>query len=253
MSNLLDRTARAARARLVPPPRLPLSQWIERHVQLPPEVAARPGPVRLCPFQREIADAISDPILERVTVRKAARVGYTTLLTGATASYVANEPAPILTLLPTDYSCRTYIVSDLEPIFDASPVVAGILSIAADERRRARPPGSRLRSLRADPARRWRASGSARTDGWRTRRGRRHCADRDVPRADRGSVGALRVRRAMNEPASIKAKWRPARQPTVCPSALTQTDGSGDRLTAARMSVAGLVQTKGLARRLYGT
>lgn len=33
-------------------------------------------------------------------------------------------------------------------------------------------------------------------------------------------------------------------------SAVTQTDGSGDRLTAARMSVAGLVQTKGLARRL---
>lgn len=33
-------------------------------------------------------------------------------------------------------------------------------------------------------------------------------------------------------------------------SALTQTDGSGDRLTAARMSVGGLVQTKGLARRL---
>ncbi|GJD37539.1 hypothetical protein FMGBMHLM_4473 [Methylobacterium aerolatum] len=38
---------------------------------------------------------------------------------------------------------------------------------------------------------------------------------------------------------------------SVCvASALTQTDGSGDRLTAARMSVAGLVQTKGLARRL---
>ena len=34
------------------------------------------------------------------------------------------------------------------------------------------------------------------------------------------------------------------------PSALTQTDGSGDRLTAARMPAAGLVQTKGLARRL---
>ena len=33
-------------------------------------------------------------------------------------------------------------------------------------------------------------------------------------------------------------------------SALNQTDGSGDRLTASRMSVAGLVQTKGLALRL---
>lgn len=33
-------------------------------------------------------------------------------------------------------------------------------------------------------------------------------------------------------------------------SAVTQTDGSGDRLTAARMSVAGLVQTKDLERQL---
>ena len=133
MSDLLERTLRSARARLLPPPRLPLSRWIEQNIYLPPEVAARPGPVRLWPFQREIADAISDPTIERVTVRKAARVGYTTLLTGATASYIANEPAPILTLLPTDDSCRTYIVSDLEPIFDASPVVSGILSTAADE------------------------------------------------------------------------------------------------------------------------
>lgn len=31
-------------------------------------------------------------------------------------------------------------------------------------------------------------------------------------------------------------------------SALTQTDGSGDRPTASRISVAGFVQTKGLAR-----
>ena len=162
MSDLLERTLRSARARLLPPPRLPLSRWIEENIYLPPEVAARPGPVRLWPFQREIADAISDPTIERVTVRKAARVGYTTLLTGATASYIANEPAPILTLLPTDDSCRTYIVSDLEPIFDASPVVSGILSTAADETgrntiRHRRFPGGSLKIVAARSPRNLRA------------------------------------------------------------------------------------------------
>lgn len=34
------------------------------------------------------------------------------------------------------------------------------------------------------------------------------------------------------------------------PSAMAQTDRSGARLTAARISVAGLAQTRGLARRL---
>jgi len=42
-------------------------------------------------------------------------------------------------------------------------------------------------------------------------------------------------------------RWWTASRP---PSALTQTDGSWERLTAARMSVAGLVQPKGLALRL---
>lgn len=91
-----------ARLALVPPPRLVLSDWIERHVLLPDGVSAQPGPVRLWPFQREIADAIGDPLVERVTVVKSVRVGYTTLLTGAIGGFVVNDPAPILALLPTE-------------------------------------------------------------------------------------------------------------------------------------------------------
>lgn len=118
---------------LVPPPRLQLSEWIETHMRLPEAVSALPGRVTLWPYQREIADAISDPELERVTLVKSVRVGFTTLLTGALASYVANEPAPILALLPTEADARDYVVSDLEPIFEATPVLRGLLSAEADE------------------------------------------------------------------------------------------------------------------------
>ncbi len=69
----------------------------------------------------EVADAIGDPATERVTLVKSVRVGFTTLLTGALGSFVANEPAPILALLPTEADCRDYIVSDVEPIFEATP------------------------------------------------------------------------------------------------------------------------------------
>jgi phage terminase large subunit GpA-like protein len=44
-------------------------------------LSALPGAVRLWPFQREIADAISDPEIECVTLGKPVRVGFTTLLT----------------------------------------------------------------------------------------------------------------------------------------------------------------------------
>lgn len=125
------RTRERALAALRPPPRLPLSEWIESNLRLPEDVSALPGEVRLWEFQRGIADAISDPEIERVTLVKSVRVGLSTLLTATIGSYVANEPSPILLLLPTEADCRDYTVSDLEPIFDATPALSGLLS--ADE------------------------------------------------------------------------------------------------------------------------
>ena len=52
-----------------------LARWIERTVHLPQGLAAEPGRVRLWPWQRAIADAISDPACERVTLLKPTRVG----------------------------------------------------------------------------------------------------------------------------------------------------------------------------------
>ncbi len=117
---------------LIPPPRLRLSEWIESEVVLPEGVSAQPGPVQLWPFQREIADAIGDPATERVTLVKPVRVGFTTLLTSAVASFVANEPAAILCVLPAEADCRRYMVSDVEPIFAASPMVAKALTYDRD-------------------------------------------------------------------------------------------------------------------------
>ena len=123
---------RRALASLLPPPRLPLSSWIEANVVLPSGTTAVPGPMRMWPYQRAIADSIADPAVERVTLVKAARIGFTSLLTGALGHYVANEPAPVLCLLPIEADCRDYMVSDLEPTFAASPALAGALSREVD-------------------------------------------------------------------------------------------------------------------------
>ena len=109
------------------------SRWIETNLKLPEGVSALPGTIRLWPYQPGIADAISDPLIERVTLVKPVRVEFTTLLTGAIGSYVINEPSPILALLPTEADARDYMVSDIEPIFDASPVLRGALGDAEDE------------------------------------------------------------------------------------------------------------------------
>lgn len=129
----IESIRRTALRAMIPPPRLRLSDWIEAEILLPDGVTAQPGPVRLWPFQREIADAIGDPLIERVTLVKPVRVGFTTLLTSAVASFVANDPSPILCLLPAEADCRDYMVSDVEPIFDASPSAAYSLSDERDE------------------------------------------------------------------------------------------------------------------------
>lgn len=59
---------------------------------------------------------------------KPVRVGFTTLLTAAIGSFIANDPAPILCLLPTESDCRDYVVSDVEPIFAATPTLRGALA-----------------------------------------------------------------------------------------------------------------------------
>ena len=82
---------------------------------------ATPGPLKLWPHQRGIADAIGDPAMERVSVLKSARVGFTSLLCAAIGHHCVNDPAPIRCLQPTESDVRDFTVSDLEPLFEASP------------------------------------------------------------------------------------------------------------------------------------
>ncbi len=133
MGLLSSLTLRALDHHVRPPMRQSLSQWIETSLRLPEGLSSLPGAIRLWPYQPGIADAISDPLIERVTLVKPVRVGFTTLLTGAIGSYIVNEPSPILALLPTESDARDYMVSDIEPIFDASPVLRGALGDAEDE------------------------------------------------------------------------------------------------------------------------
>jgi phage terminase large subunit GpA-like protein len=104
-----------------------LADWIESNIVLP-DVVAEPGPLRLAPYMRAIADAIGDPAIERVSVLKSARIGFSTVLTAAIAYHAVADPCSVLVLLPTQDDCRDYVVSDVERLFDSSPRLRGRLS-----------------------------------------------------------------------------------------------------------------------------
>ena len=101
-----------------------LSRWLEQVVRLPPGIASSPGPLKLHPYQRSIADAIADPRVERVSVLKSARIGFTTCLVGAIAHFIVREPSPVLVLMPTESDARGLMVDDIEGLFAESPKLA---------------------------------------------------------------------------------------------------------------------------------
>jgi phage terminase large subunit GpA-like protein len=114
---------RIQRRRLRKEEPIPLSRWIERVVRLPVGLSAEPGPIKLAPYMVEIADAIGDPAVERITCIKSARIGWTTIMSAAVAHFLIRDPCRVLTLWPTESDARGWVVSDLEPIFEDSPAL----------------------------------------------------------------------------------------------------------------------------------
>ena len=85
---------------LIPSDRLSLALWIEGNVRLSHGTTAVPGPMRLWPYQRAIADSIGDAAIERVTLVKPVRVGFKALLTAAVVQsgqtpHFAHQHAPV--------------------------------------------------------------------------------------------------------------------------------------------------------------
>jgi phage terminase large subunit GpA-like protein len=114
-----------------------LADWIEASIQLPQGLSAEPGPIKLAPYIRGIADSMTDPAVERVTIQKAARVGYSTVLAGLVAFHMTEEPAPVLAVLPAELDARNFVV-DVESIFDSSPGLEGQLPTPATAGRSSR-------------------------------------------------------------------------------------------------------------------
>ncbi len=111
-----------------PPPKLSLSEWAEKNFVLAEGSSARPGRFRLWPYQREMLDAIGDPEIERVSVIKSARIGYTKGLMAAIAATVATDPCALILLVPTDDDARGYAVDEIEPAFEQSPALQGLIN-----------------------------------------------------------------------------------------------------------------------------
>ena len=91
------------RAALKAPPRLTVSEWADQYRRLSPEASAEPGVwiTSRAEYQRGIMDAISDPRIDTVVVMSSAQIGKTEIVNNVIGFHVAQDPAPVLVLMPT--------------------------------------------------------------------------------------------------------------------------------------------------------
>jgi phage terminase large subunit GpA-like protein len=117
---------------LKPAAKLTLSEWAEANFVLASGSSARPGRFRLWSFQKEILDVIGDQVTERVIVQKSTRVGLTKSLVAAIAATAATDPCACILLLPTDDDCRGIATDEIEPAFEQSPTLHGLLGVGRE-------------------------------------------------------------------------------------------------------------------------
>jgi phage terminase large subunit GpA-like protein len=118
--------ATALRQNLTPPPKLTLSEWAERYAVLSRETSAQTGRFRAFGYQRGMLDAVTDPSVEKISVMKSARVGYTKLMDHAVGFFIHQDPSPVLVVQPRVEDAESYSKTEIAPMLRDTPVLAAI-------------------------------------------------------------------------------------------------------------------------------
>lgn len=124
----LAETVERAYSLFAPPPDLTLSEWADNYARLSAESSAEPGKWTSIPYQVGIMDAMTDPNIERVTVMKSARVGYTKILNHLIGYHAHLDPCNILVVQPTIEDAQGYSKDEIATMIRDTPVLDGIFS-----------------------------------------------------------------------------------------------------------------------------
>ena len=73
-------------------------------------------------------DAITDPEVEKITLLKSARIGYTKTINHAIGYHINHDPAPMLIVQPTVEDAQGYSKDELAPMLRDTPVLSGMVS-----------------------------------------------------------------------------------------------------------------------------
>lgn len=112
-----------ARAAWAPPPRMNVTEWADAFRQMSSENCAEPGRYNSAraPYQRGPMNAISDPLIETVTIMSSAQVGKNEICHNGLGWIVDLNPGPILWVAPTDKAGEKWSKTRLAPMIRDTP------------------------------------------------------------------------------------------------------------------------------------
>lgn len=104
--------------KLLPAPRLKVSDWADCYRRLSGESSAETGSWRTstAPYQKAIMDSVSDPRVEMIVVMSSAQVGKTEIINNIVGYYIQQDPAPMLVVQPTEKMAESWSMDRLSPM-----------------------------------------------------------------------------------------------------------------------------------------
>ncbi len=120
---------------LVPPERLDLAEWAERHVRLSPTVSNFPGPfrARMTPYVNGVFEAFRDPAIETIYLCFGSQTAKTTAMMICLLYTIDQDPGPALWTMPTETLARGFSEDRLQPLIDESPRLSAEKPIDRDD------------------------------------------------------------------------------------------------------------------------
>jgi len=110
-----------------PPPKQTLSEWADQNRMLSPEASAEQGKwnTSRAEYQRGIMDAMTDPAVHTVSVRKPSQVGATEMFNNVVGYFIDCDPASMLIIQPTVKMAETWSKKRLTPMLRDTPCLKG--------------------------------------------------------------------------------------------------------------------------------
>ncbi len=113
---------------LKPPAKLSLTEWSDKHAYLSAESAAEPGKWRTLPYQKGIMNALTNPRVAEVWVKKSARIGWTKIINNFAAYHIHQDPCTMMIVQPTIEDGQGYSKEEFAPMVRDTPVLQGLVA-----------------------------------------------------------------------------------------------------------------------------